>query len=835
MSRDESKPVEPDAQSDRAAAKNEPIPSDATARRIDELADQWEASLIAEETIEVSELCKEDPELVGEVSRRIAELKRLKAELNRDASGESEEAQPSEAVPAHAHEIDTDQIGDADTGFRSASKTQHVKSSVDQKMPPQRPVDQQLSHSSDHPAASNDDEKERFKKLRLHAVGGLGEVYVAEDTELNRMVALKEVRGTASQNGLTVSRFVREAEVTGQLEHPGIVPVYGLGFHRDGRPFYAMKFIKGDGLEKSIQQFHETIDSHTKLDQQNERLRKLIQRIVDVCNAVHYAHSRGVLHRDLKPENIMIGKYGETLVVDWGLARVTGQMEDYSKSEAEITKSDENYFETQAGTLLGTPQFMSPEQAAGRLEELGPATDVYSLGATLYVLLTGKPAIQGATSRHEFLNRVITGEYKRPTDVNARIPQALNAVCCKAMAREQSDRYQTAEELGRELERWLADQPVHAYKEPLKDRALRWARQHQASMTIATLCLITAIVSLSLALFAVNFKRKEAKDNAAQAIAARQTAESARRVNLENSARFLARSIAYEIDLRWSILESEAVRMKLRELVARYNESPRVDALVGQPLDSEVDLSEWSELQSYLKRRFDANAPNIKCKSWTLTGTKGVQFARAPWGTSIGHHYGHRDYFHAQGADFEPGSPEAIAARPFSDRPIHMSAVFESTVTHHLMVAFGVPVHHPDDEDESGAPIGILTMSVELGDFDLENNAMIVETRVDQLTKKRGLILHHRDLGPSSESELPPRLAEDYLQKIVDWQDKNKSRTSTKSINILQEFEDPLTTYRGLAAVEPVIVGRRNHKVSDTGWVVIVKEPDGETSEPTEQ
>jgi serine/threonine-protein kinase len=161
----------------------------------------------------------------------------------------------------------------------------------------------------------------RFVVLRPHATGGLGQVFVARDTELNRDVALKEIQGQFAFDPRFRSRFEFEAEVTGGLEHPGIVPVYGLGHLPDGRPFYAMRFIKGNNLKEAIARFHEAEGkSGRDPGQSTLELRELLGRFIDVCDAIAYAHSRGVLHRDLKPGNIMLGKYGETLVVDWGLA-----------------------------------------------------------------------------------------------------------------------------------------------------------------------------------------------------------------------------------------------------------------------------------------------------------------------------------------------------------------------------------------------------------------------------------------------------------------------------------------------------------------------------------
>ncbi len=239
----------------------------------------------------------------------------------------------------------------------------------------------------------------RFRILRPHARGGLGEVFVARDEELNRDVALKEIRGEHAGNKDSRGRFVLEAEITGGLEHPGIVPVYGLGQYADGRPYYAMRFIQGDSLQEAITAYHSDQDAHASDSERTLQLRKLLGRFIDVCQAIGYAHSRGVLHRDLKPGNIMLGKYGETLVVDWGLAKVKGR-EDVGSAETEQSLrplSGEGVTPTMIGSALGTPAYMPPEQAAGKLDELGPASDVYSLGATLYHLLTGRAPFQAET------------------------------------------------------------------------------------------------------------------------------------------------------------------------------------------------------------------------------------------------------------------------------------------------------------------------------------------------------------------------------------------------------------------------------------------------------
>ncbi|MFM9960261.1 MAG: WD40 repeat domain-containing serine/threonine protein kinase [Planctomycetaceae bacterium] len=392
----------------------------------------------------------------------------------------------------------------------------------------------------------------RFQLLRPHAEGGLGKVWIARDRELNREVAFKEIKSKRAQDGNSRARFVLEAEITGGLEHPGIVPVYGLGHFADGRPFYAMRFIRGRSLKEAIEQFHRSVpsfnpnangvggpavsgaaatDSSTQSSltpmalRLNDRtasraafeslpFRNLIQRLIDVCNAIAYAHSRGVLHRDLKPGNIMLGKYGETLVVDWGLAKAKGQAFDPAASvSAESidhepmlsTTGSEDIASTQMGSAIGTPKFMSPEQAAGRLDLLGPPADVYSLGATLYELLTGQPpigAMPGGESERltipEVLRRVEQGAFPAPRSVLPLVPAPLEAVCLKAMSRDPQARYATAQSLAEDLERWLAGDPVSAWPEPVLVRARRWLKRHPTLVVSTAATLLISLVSLAV-------------------------------------------------------------------------------------------------------------------------------------------------------------------------------------------------------------------------------------------------------------------------------------------------------------------------------------------------
>lgn len=378
--------------------------------------------------------------------------------------------------------------------------------------------------SSTSPASVNsggDPGATRYRAVRPHARGGLGELFVATDAELEREVALKEIQERWAGDSDARQRFVLEAKVTGGLEHPGIVPVYGLGLYPDGRPYYAMRFIRGVSFQKSIEQFHEADRAGERSDGERQlALRQLLNRFVAICQAVHYAHSRGVLHRDLKPENVMVGGFGETLVVDWGLAKLVGRREEDKESgEATLHPTSESSSQTQLGRAVGTPRYMSPEQALGWHDTLTPATDVYSLGALLYTLLVGRPAF-AAEKVADVLLKVQTGDFPKPTTLNSRVPPALEAIVLKAMSLKAGDRYSHARSLADDIEAWLADEPVSAWEEPWTERARRWIARHQTLVTGIGAALTVAIVALVVGNFllaAANEQVSRALDETKQA------------------------------------------------------------------------------------------------------------------------------------------------------------------------------------------------------------------------------------------------------------------------------------------------------------------------------
>jgi WD40 repeat protein/serine/threonine protein kinase len=297
---------------------------------------------------------------------------------------------------------------------------------------------------------------ERFRVVRTHARGGLGEVFLAIDTELDREVALKELCAYHAHDPVSQMRFLLEARVTGRLEHPGIVPVYGLGRYADGRPYYAMRLIEGETLDQAIKRFHESESTLRELGKRELAFRRLLRSLIDSCYAVAYAHSRGVVHRDLKPRNIMLGRFGETLVVDWGLAKCMMDAEGQSVDQSSPDAMSDDLSLTRPGSAVGTPQYMSPEQAAGDLSRVGPASDVYSLGATLYCVLVGHgPFPSGVVA--DVLQRVHRGVFPAPRRLRRSIDPTLEAICLKAMALRPEGRHGGALALAGEIEAWLAE------------------------------------------------------------------------------------------------------------------------------------------------------------------------------------------------------------------------------------------------------------------------------------------------------------------------------------------------------------------------------------------
>ena len=325
----------------------------------------------------------------------------------------------------------------------------------------------------------------RYRLLSFIARGGMGAIWLAEDAALERRVALK-VLDAPDASGDLAARLLREARILARLEHPGIVPVHDAGTLADGHAFYAMKYVEGRRLDQYL------ADGVSLPD----RLR-LFQKI---CEAVGFAHARGILHRDLKPENIMVGPFGEVLVMDWGVAKV---LRDSSAARGETLAGKTSQLlaaaaietETLHGAVLGTPGYMAPEQARGEVNRLDQRADVFALGALLRFLLTGRApqphAIDALASEDPS-----SAHRARPNRDAGGIARPLAAICAKAMAPEPAGRYPTVQDLTEDVARYLDGLSVSAYRENLYDRAARFYARHDTAILLVLAYLLMRMMLL---------------------------------------------------------------------------------------------------------------------------------------------------------------------------------------------------------------------------------------------------------------------------------------------------------------------------------------------------
>ena len=346
---------------------------------------------------------------------------------------------------------------------------------------------------------------ERFENLEHFASGGLGDVYLGYDNSVRRRVAVKLLKPGLVSNSEAKRRFEDEVAITGMLEHPGIVPIYDSGMSNDGQPFYAMRWLEGQTLKAAIEQLHTGVEASSGNAKSPEATqRSLLHRLNQVCDAVSFAHDRGVIHRDLKPENILLGQYGETIVIDWGLARRDRDANSSNESSdrtlgnnsqtdlVEHGTSSQNA--TQIGSVLGTPEYMSPEQASGDSSKIVKQSDVYSLGAILYCILTGtSPHRQKANSTKQRIAAAIESEFPTAKEFNAATPAALSAICERAMHVDPGSRYQSPAALADDVKNWLNDQPVSASPDNALGMFSRFLRKnlHWSAAGAATLVAIT--------------------------------------------------------------------------------------------------------------------------------------------------------------------------------------------------------------------------------------------------------------------------------------------------------------------------------------------------------
>ena len=432
-----------------------------------------------------------------------------------------------------------------------------------------------------------------YELLEQIGEGGMGVVYKARQRGLNRIVALKMIRSGSLASESEVKRFRSEAQAAARLQHPNVVAIHEVGEH-EGRPFFTMDFIEGQNLAQVAQ--------GTPLGA--ERAARYVQTIAE---AVHCAHQLGILHRDLKPANILLDRNDQPRITDFGLAK---QLE----SDPGLTMS---------GAILGTPSYMPPEQAAGKRKDMGPACDVYSLGAVLYDLLTGRPPFRADTPL-DTLRQVVEAAPAPPRLLNPKVPRDLETICLKCLAKNPGQRYPTAQELADDLGRALKHEPIRARPVGRLGRLMRWCRRNPA---VAGLLAGTVLLLVMMTIAAVFFRRDAINGN---------------HDDIQSAAEMIRLQL---LPLRESVQQA-AKATTLRELLAN-NDLPG--------------------LTNFLARAYAGyGAPDhpLQVENWMLVGTNGRMLARWPEAI-LPNDLSHRDYFRGAKQAAEDEAATAYVSRVY--------------------------------------------------------------------------------------------------------------------------------------------------------------------------
>jgi len=738
-------------------------------------------------------------------------------------------------------------------------------------------------------AATPDEQELRtesvIKNMRFLAQGGLGQIYIGDDAELKREAAVKMIRQGLVDHPASCEQFRVEAEVTGRLAHPSIPAVYAIGRTDAGRLYYAMQYVRGIGLNRLIHDHHKALaknqnrkfrgkrisrltdrssgsaipndqpsgsatESGEDADRRVVDLRELLQIFISVCHTVGYAHRRGILHRDIKPSNIIHGRFGETMVIDWGLALPVSRQGVF-KDDAEQTLILDSTNSSRSSTgFVGTPAFMSPEQAAGNIP-LTPASDIFSLGATLYYILTGNPPYPGKLVK-EVRQQAINCDFVPVDTACSDLPIELAAICHHALNRSPSDRYQTCGELVSDLNSYLSDRPIQVLPDSPIRKVGRWMRRHSQRVLIALLALL--VLAVSIASYAT-YETLEAR----AAYGMRDQELKLRKSSLLMAAHLAARTLANKVDVYYRILEAKALDRQLQHALQQYNTADDDDALRGDA---------QSKVQWYLGKAVKSEYRSLDVRSWAVFSHDGTmaayEYVRGNRGVSaVGRNFAFRDYFHGLGSDLPPQSSHAS---PLT-RPHNSAAIF-STVDGTPLVAFSVPIV-PETGEE---PIGVLAVFVSCGNFvDLQihpsagdrdsdkgdkvdagdherQNLLLVESRTYPLIPiqwnedtqqhrvsgpskwSAGIVLHHDDVD-ARHAGFASRLPRANPELVAHMQSSTADSTAAKPVTQEIRYRDPLSltaddNSRWIAAFAPVFINSRSAEpdVAQTGWFVLVQQ-----------
>jgi hypothetical protein len=484
------------------------------------------------------------------------------------------------AIPWDNRGVDEGDEGDGQDAATSGALPTQADSPGGRRREPTQPGNVPSLSAFDPP-------RQRFELRGEIGRGGMGRVEDAFDRALGRQVAIKQL---LSDSPVDLARFEREARITARLEHPSIVPVHDAGRNPDGTPYYVMRHVDGRPLHELVK----TVGLAERL--------ALVPSVLAVCDAVGYAHARGVVHRDIKPSNILVGPFGETLLIDWGLARETAAPDDdHPPSAALVGRSDPQL--TQAGSVAGTPGFMAPEQARG--EYVDARADVFALGATLFHVLAGRPpyAADSATAMIDAVGADLPPEWSR---IPAGVPADLLAIVHKAMASDPAARYTDAGAMAADLRQFVTGKLVAAHAYGLVEQLRRFVRRHRGALAVGVIATIVVAVIAALSI-------RRVIDERDAAAAARDDAEARRRDMVE-----LRDGLLVDHAKALAATDPVAAIALLRELPAESTRWPQAYAAAAQAFYRGVPSG--FELEDTHITRIEASPDNLHASVTTIAG-----------------------------------------------------------------------------------------------------------------------------------------------------------------------------------------------------------------------
>ena len=742
--------------------------------QLNDLLDRWEEARENGEPISLEELCRDHPSLLSSMKQKIVALEAFER-----------------CVANNQTRIPSDpslETGPQGTGSQGNSKISH----------------QTLEYSS------------TLIDLVQHERGGLGVVYRGVDEKLNRNVAIKFIQPRHARNQNLNQRFLQEAEITGRLDHPGVVPVYALGQTDAGQPFYSMRFIRGESLDSQIKGFH---DSKAELDpgEQRLRMRQMLGNLVSVCRTIAYAHTRGIVHRDIKPQNIMLGKYGEALVVDWGLALPIGRDTRFRVAD-ETTLRPILESELQPDMGEGTPVYMSPEQASGQ-STIAPASDIYSLGVTLYKLLTGELAFDGANPM-EVRSKIIMGEFEPPRTCVPSLSRPLESICLKAMALAPDDRYKTATEMADDLESWLAENRVQAHHYSRREKTLGWFRRNSgmiAGLTVGLLLLSAGLMIASGFVMRLTKQKIQLQGNAIQAL---QMAHANQLDGMNMTCRVAAKSVRLTMEASvWAIEE-----------LARSDELIDLLSQDASAKNAETAEARRAQLELLLANARGRDAENLQAISWFVVDRSGQLLARSSDADStiqVNRPLWMRPYFHGGETSLDPNLPPE--KRPAPITRTNITPMFIGKGKGWKLCSISTPVRDADENI-----VGVVGLTMRAGRLDaVEQLGTSGPKRIVTMVETRGQnsarLIHHpgmsADQGGAEENSTATNsnavIADHILAQL-----KAIDVVSTEPI-LLDDYVDPIVPHPEhgwISVAAPVQVRSRQYGALKLGWYLIVQD-----------